>query len=165
MIGWWIIGGIILLFGLTALTGAPYVPSRPADVRRLFAEGYVLSADDVVLDIGSGDGLVLREAARSGATVVGYEINPLLVLISRWRLRKVPRAHVYLANSWWRSPLPKVTVMYTFGDGRDIGKMFQLAERQAAAQHSPVTFISYAFAVPQQTPIAQSGGYFLYRVS
>lgn len=153
-----------MIFALPALTGAPYVPSKSREVRRLFTEALPLGKDDVVLDIGSGDGVVLMIAAQQGARAIGYEINPFLVLISRWRLRKLPGVQVRWANIWRRPVLDKVTVMYTFGDGRDIAKMFRLAERQAAAQTEPLTFVSYGFAIPGMRPTKEYYGYFLYQL-
>lgn len=152
----------MLVFALPALVGVPYVPSKPREVRRLFDEALPLGKDDVVLDIGSGDGVVLAAAAERGARAIGYEINPFLVLLSRWRLRKFARTQVRWANIWRQSALEKVTVMYTFGDGRDIAKMFQLAERQAAAQTTPLIFVSYGFSIPDKRPIRDYRGYFLY---
>lgn len=160
----WLGGAILMIFALPALIGAPYVPSKSREVRRLFAEALPLGKGDIVLDIGSGDGVVLMIAAQQGARAIGYEINPFLVLISRWRLRKLPGARGRWANIWRRPVLDKVTVMYTFGDGRDIAKMFRLAERQAAAQTEPLTFVSYGFAVPGMRPTKEYHGYFLYQL-
>ena len=160
----WLGGAILMIFALPALIGAPYVPSRSREVQRLFAEVLPLGKGDVVLDIGSGDGVVLMAAAQQGSRAIGCEINPVLVLISRWRLRKLPGARVYWANIWRQPVLDKVTVMYAFGDGRDIAKMFQLAERQAAAQTEPLTFVSYGFAVPGVRQAKEYHGYFLYRL-
>ncbi len=150
----WAIGVIVLIFCLTAFTGAPYLPSHRRDVRRIFREGRRLTSDDIVLDIGAGDGVVLVEAAKLGAKAIGYEINPILVLVARWRTRKYrDKVQVIWANAWRRKPLERITVMYAFGDGRDIGKMYKLAERQAQAQKSPLSFVSYAFSVPEKTGV------------
>ena len=77
------IAAVVLLFGFVAFTGAPYVPSRRRDLQKAFDELYRLKKTDVLVDIGSGDGIVLREASRRGARAIGYELQPLLVLISR----------------------------------------------------------------------------------
>jgi len=46
-----------------------------------------LKPNDLVIDLGSGDGLFVIEAARRGAKAVGYEINPILVWWSRRKIR------------------------------------------------------------------------------
>lgn len=164
MIVIWLVAGIILLFGFVVFFGAPYVPSKKGDVRRAFTELYPLSSDDVLVDIGSGDGLVLRLAAAQGAQAVGYELNPVLVLVSKLLSRQYAKVSVHLAN-FYRVELPKnTTVVYTFGDSRDIAKMAQKVTATARRLNRPLSFISYAVAVPGLTPQAQVGAHFLYRI-
>ena len=57
----WILALIIILtFGVVVFHGSPYVPSHVSHVRQSLTELYNLSDKDVLVDIGSGDGLVLR---------------------------------------------------------------------------------------------------------
>jgi len=159
-----IAAGIVFLVGFVAFTGAPYVPSRRADIHRVFTELYPLSAKDVVVDIGSGDGVVLRTVSRLGAHAVGYEIHPILVLISDMLSRGDERVRVKLVN-FWRAPLPdETTAVYTFGEARDIAKMYARVQQEATRIGRPLTFISYAFNIPGITPNASDKSYFLYVV-
>jgi hypothetical protein len=162
---WLLVGaGLIFLVGFVAFTGAPYVPSRRADINRLFTKLRPLTARDVVVDIGSGDGVVLRTVSSLGAQAVGYEIHPLLVLISRVLSRGDPRVRVQLAN-FWRKPLPDdVTIVYTFGEGRDIAKMYARVEQEASRLGRPLTFVSYAFDITGIKPDASDKSYFVYEV-
>ena len=58
---------------------APYVPTPWHVVDRMI-EVAEITGDDIVYDLGSGDGRILLRAAKErGARGVGYEINPLLV--------------------------------------------------------------------------------------
>ena len=58
---------------------APYVPTPWHVVERML-EVVGVTEDDVVFDLGSGDGRILMRAAKDrGARGVGYEINPSLV--------------------------------------------------------------------------------------
>lgn len=156
--------GIVFLVGFVAFTGAPYVPSRRADILRVFTELYPLSASDVVVDIGSGDGVVLRTVSKLGARAVGYEIHPILVFISRFLSRGDNKVRVKLAN-FWRAPLPDdTTAVYTFGEARDITKMYTRVQQEATRIGRPLTFISYAFNIPNVTPDASDKSYFLYVV-
>ena len=159
-----IAAGIVFLVGFVAFTGAPYVPSRRADLYRVFTELYPLSSTDVVVDIGSGDGVVLRTVSKLGAQAVGYEIHPVLVLISRMLSRGDGKVRVRLAN-FWRAPLPsETTVVYTFGETRDITKMYARVQQEATRLGRPLTFISYAFHIPGITPDSSDKSYFLYVV-
>lgn len=160
----YIILPIVLLFGFVVFFGAPYVPSKKGEVKKAFEELYPLGPDDTLVDIGSGDGVVLRLAAQRGAKAVGYEINPLLVMLSRWLSRSTPEVTVHFA-SFWRATLPSTTtVVYVFGDSRDIAKMTRKVEETATAVQRPLFFISYAIAVPEYTPVGQVGAHYLYKV-
>src|SRR5919204_173368 len=58
----------------------PYVATPPAVVAKMLELAQV-TKDDVVYDLGSGDGrIVIMAAQRFGARGVGVEINPDLVL-------------------------------------------------------------------------------------
>ncbi len=74
-----------------------------------------VSWGDKAADLGSGDGRVVIALARRGAEAHGYEINPALVLLSTWNIRRsgvAGRARVHW-GSFWRadlSPFQAVTV-------------------------------------------------------
>lgn len=160
----WLLCLLVLLFGFVVFFGAPYVPSKKSDLRRAFEELYPLGPDDTLVDIGSGDGIVLRMAAARGARAVGYEINPVLVMISRILSRATPLVKVYLA-SFWSAELPdETTVIYTFGDSRDINKMANKVQETADRLSKPLAFISYGFAIPGQKPKKQVGAHYLYEI-
>lgn len=157
---------VVGVFLLTALVGAPYVPTQQRELAEAFDELRPLGKGDVVLDIGSGDGVVLRAAALRGAQAVGYELNPLLVVISRLRVRQVkPRPRVELRNLWAAQFPDDVTVVYTFGESRDITKLYRKVEQEATRLGRPLEFVSYGFAVPGVEPVRQHRAHFLYHVS
>lgn len=158
----WLLAFLIIAFGFVVFRGAPYVPSRKRELARAFEELYPLDDSDVLVDIGSGDGVVLREAVKRGATAIGYELNPILVMISRWLSRQQPRVQVYLADFWLVSLPPETTVVYVFGESRDITKMADKVAREAARLQKPLFLISYGFAVPDMAPLKRVGAYHLY---
>lgn len=161
---YWAIGSVVAIFLLTVLRGAPYVPTRNKDIARAFDEVYRLQSSDVLVDIGSGDGSVCIAAATRGARAVGYEINPTLVLISRWRARGIKGAR-FLLRDYWRSELPAgTTIVYTFGDGRDIARMADWVEKQATRIAQPIYLLSYAFEVPDRVLTTRNGVHFLYEI-
>lgn len=160
----WAVGIVVAVFLLTAFRGAPYVPSRSKDIERAFDELYTLKPTDTLVDIGSGDGKVCLAAASRGARSIGYEINPFLVLLARWRARGVDRVSFRLAD-FWRVKLPhEVTVVYTFGDARDIQRMADWVERQASRLSQPIYFLSYAFEVRGHTLVKKNSIYYLYEI-
>ena len=73
---------IIFIFSVTwtNATGAPWVPSTRKTVESMLEMAEV-TPDDVVYDLGCGDGRTVITAARSyGARAVGIEIDPLRYL-------------------------------------------------------------------------------------
>ncbi len=102
---------VLAVFWLgVVVLGPPYVPTLSRDLKKLIAE-LKLSPDDTVVDLGAGDGRVLKEVIAAGAHAHGVELNPFLVWIARFRLRKTS-ATVVLGDMW-RYRLPEGTT-YVF---------------------------------------------------
>jgi hypothetical protein len=162
---WWLwpLLAVIFLFGFVVFRGAPYVPSRRRELADAFEQLYPLDSHDTLVDIGSGDGIVLREAAKRGARAVGYELNPILVLISRLLSRGNDRVTTRLADFWTVQLPSETTVVYVFGESRDITKMAQKVENEAVRLGKTLAFMSYGFAVPGRTPVKKMGAYYLYQ--
>lgn len=156
-------GAIVAIFIMTIFFGAPYVPTHAEDLRKTFRK-INISKDDILADIGSGDGIVLKIAGEMGAKTIGFEINPILVAVSKFRLRKLKNSEIYLANFWSAFPLKKVTIMHTFGDSVRINAMLELAQKQADAQNSPLKFISYGIEAPNAQPSKKIGAHFIYEI-
>jgi hypothetical protein len=160
---YWLILAVILMFGLVVFRGAPYVPTKRRQLEKALDEVYPLTDDDVLVDIGSGDGVVLRAAAARGARAIGYELNPILVLISVL-LSRSPLISVRLAD-FWAVTLPKeTTIIYTFGDSRDIVRMYRKAQQTAQRHKKQIYFMSFGFAVPGKKHIKHDHGFYLYIV-
>jgi len=159
---------LFLIFGLTAFIGAPYVPTRHTDIQKLLMDELKLTKDDIVLDVGSGDGAVLQEVAKTGAQAVGYEINPFLVLVSRWRLRKhAKNVRIKWTNAWTTQPADNITMIYAFGAGLHLKKIYQLARRQATHQGRSVRLVSYGYKLDTTRDdrlLKEAGPYFLYEI-
>ena len=161
MIGSIVVVSIIIIIGLGALFGAPYVPSHRRDVRRLFAEYISLDTHDVVVDMGSGDGVVLREISKQGAQAVGYEIHPLFVGISRLLSRGDKNVRIVWRNAWRVSFPNDVTLVYIFSVGRDSKRLVRKIQAEANRLKRPLKLVCYGNPLPHRQ--AQSfEAYFLY---
>lgn len=162
----WILGVILfvfLIFGLTAITGAPYVPSLNQEIEIAFKKLYKLGKKDLLVDLGSGDGKVLKAATLCGAKAVGVEINPFLVL---WTKLKYKKVKVFCKNMF-RFKLPEnTTVVYVFGDSRDIKKIVKYIQEEATRLKKPLFLISLAFEAESSKVefIKSESVYFLYKV-
>ena len=159
----WLVAAVILLFGFVVFRGAPYVPSHRRDVRQAFDELYGLSEKDTLVDVGSGDGVVLRQASARGAKAVGYELNPALVMISRFLSRRDPGVTVRLGDFWLARLPDETTVVYGFIVTRDTKKMTKKMQQEADRLGRPLYFISYGNELKAQPKLKELGAHYLYR--
>lgn len=155
---------VVIGYGYVVFFGAPYIPAKRGDVKKAFDELYKLSEKDTLLDLGSGDGVVLREAARHGARAVGYEIHPVLVVVSRL-LSRDRRITVKFANMWRTAFPDDTTVVYLFADGRDIGKLERTIEAEASRLGRELYIISYGFILPSYKSVRTAGAHHLFKIS
>lgn len=165
MLWLYLIGAFVVFIGISAFFGAPYVPSLRRDIRRLFDELTPVGPDDVVLDIGSGDGIVLREVSRRGARAIGYEIHPFFVGLSRLFSIGDKRVTVRWVNAW-AAPFPEdVTLIYAFAVGRDGKKLARKVQSEAVRLNRSLTLVCYGNPLPNKDPVRSFEAYHLYRFS
>jgi ribosomal protein L11 methylase PrmA len=96
-----------LYMSIASMTGAPFVPSN-----RKTAEAMIELADikkgNTIYDLGSGNGKLLLLATKKGAHAIGYEINPMLVLLSNLR-----GAKTYWKN-FWKANIRDADVIFVY---------------------------------------------------
>lgn len=150
---------LVLGFGVAGLTGAPYVPILKKDRRKL-VDLTDMHPGQTLLDLGSGDGQLLREAARRGLHAIGYEINPVMVVISWlacWKYRRLIRIH--WANIW-TTTLPPADIIYVFLIDRFMDKLESKLESEVT---TPTTVVLYVFKFHHRKPIRQNATTSIYR--
>lgn len=163
MITVWVIVVILALFGFVVAFGAPYVPSLRKEVRGAFDTLYRVSDTDVVVDLGSGDGIVLLEATKRGAQGYGYEINPLLVVLAKLRLRS--KATIKLANMWNVSLPKSTTLVYVFSVTRDSVKLGRFLQQQSDSLGRSFHVITFGAGLGGHTVKAEQRGHRLYEIA
>ena len=94
---------ILILLALYLLfQGAIYVPSNEKAINAIIKMAK-LKKGGKIADLGSGDGRIVIAFARSGIQAHGFEINPFLVLFSRWNIKKeklTDRASIHWQDFW-----------------------------------------------------------------
>lgn len=161
---WAVLATVVVLFSFVIFRGAPYVPSRKKYIREAFRDLYPLTAGDMLVDIGSGDGVVLREAARLGATAVGFEINPILAALS-WLMSVGEQRVTIKFVDYTFSHLPTgATVVYAFSTARGIGRIAKWLQAETNRVGKPVYLISYGFALSGLKESKVFRAYYLYRL-
>ena len=151
---------IAACFALGALLGAPYLPIFDRDAAAAMELAGVGEGTSV-LDLGSGDGRILRAAARRGATAAGFEVNPIMFLISLilcWRWRR--QLKVRLGN-YWTANWPPADVISVFSTQRAMAKLQHELEQRLKA---PTTVVSYVFEFSGHRPVRRNRNIFVYRI-
>jgi hypothetical protein len=109
-----VVGIISILW--TDLKGAPYVATPRQTVRRMLQLAEV-GSQDVVYDLGSGDGRVLWIAAQEfGARAVGIEIDPFRYAWTRLliRLKRLHQQVVVIRKDFFQVDLSSATVITAY---------------------------------------------------
>lgn len=156
-----IIGVIILCFGLVVLVGAPYLPTHSKQVE-IALDMLALPEGQTLLELGCGDGKVLVAAARRGLNVVGYELNPILVvvcLVRGWRYRRQIKV---VWGNYWLKDWPAASGIFGFILPKYMNK---LDKKVIQWYKGPVRLASFAFIIPHKQPVASREGVYLYEYS
>ena len=92
-----------------------WVPTSPELVEKMLDMARV-TADDFVIDLGSGDGRIVIAAARRGARAVGVEFDPEMVKLSRQRASEagVGERATFVEGDMFEADLSKATVLALF---------------------------------------------------
>jgi SAM-dependent methyltransferase len=138
--------------------GAPYVPTLKAQ-RDQALDLLDLKKGQTLLELGSGDGSLLIDAAERGLKVVGYEFNLILVLISRWRARRVKDRVKIIWGNFWKADLSQADGIFVFQMDYS---MKRLEAKILAEKKGKVKLASHAFKISGRKPAAKSGSVILY---
>ncbi len=160
----WVFFAVVMLFGFVVFRGAPYVPTQRKYLTAAFSKLYQLKQGDVLVDVGSGDGRVLRLAAPIVKRAVGYELNPALVLISRLLSRKQQNIETRLTDFWLAKLPDDVTVVYAFSVSRDIKKLTRKIEHEAGRTGHDIKLITYGAGLDGRQPDESYQAFKLYIV-
>lgn len=149
---------IIAIVARSLVRGAPYVPSSEAKIGEMVRLAAIKPGERVA-DFGSGDGRVVMAFARAGAEAHGYEINPILVWLSRRRIRAAglaDRARIHY-QSFWRVHAGAFDVVVVFGISHI---MVALAKKLRRELRVGSRVISNAFAFPKwEAAVVRDGIY------
>lgn len=150
---------LIGLFAFVLLFGAPYLPTQKKQAQAAL-DLLELRPGQTLYELGCGDGRVLRQAAEKGMHGVGYELNPLLVIVAKiytWRYRKTVKI---VWGNFWRADLSNADAVFVFLLDRF---MTQLDVKVQNEVTKPTKLASFAFKIPKKNIVRQKAGIFLYQ--
>ncbi len=155
---------ILLIFLLPGIIGAPYVPSEQKDLEMAFTKLYKLSKKDYVVDLGAGDGIVLKAANAHGAKALGVEINPILAVWTRIELRKFKGAKIRCGNMYTFELPAETTVIYAYANNFTIPRLYKRVQEEAKRLNKRLYLISNAFDQKDTKAKKHIEPYYLYGI-
>lgn len=105
---------IIALLTYSMFWGAPFAALSQDRIKTMFRLLGPVKGKSF-LDLGSGDGRIVMAASKKGLHANGYEINPLLVLISRLKLKKSKLSGQIYLKDYWHDDLGKFDYISVWG--------------------------------------------------
>ena len=137
---------IVLVLPITQ--GALYVSTSRVKIAA-FIDAVPMKAGQMLVDLGCGDGRVLREARkRYGVRTIGYEINPIAYL--KARLFSIGRSKIKIKRqNFWDADLSGADVVfcYLYPD-----VMKKLAAKLTAGLRPGAVVVSSNFSLPGFVP-------------
>src|SRR3989338_11065972 len=114
------------------LMGASYEVTQDDKMKKMIKFARIRKGDKVA-ELGSGNGKLVIEFAKLGAEIHGYEINPFLVLLSKWKINREglkEKAFVDWKN-FWSVNLGEFDVVLTFQVGYIMNTLEKKLKREA----------------------------------
>jgi hypothetical protein len=163
----WLLGGgvvfyLVFFVFFPLARGAIYDPSSPVQTS-LMVDLADVRPGEKAADLGSGDGRVLIALAGRGAEAHGYEVNPVLVLLSRRNIRRADlerKAFVHW-RSFWRADLSPFSLITVFQVDFVMGRLETKLKRELP---DGARIVSHHWRFLDWPPETVRGDMYLYRV-
>ncbi len=155
---WWLLLIIPAVFLITIFFGAPYVPTHQRQLIKLF-DYLKLTKEDVLVDLGSGDGRVLRLVAPIVKQAIGYELNPFLNLLAK--IKNSNRKVKIIWRDFRHIELPEeTTIVYCF----PVKSIRKSIVKILKNHPKKIIFVSYGFEFPELGTGENRFGFWIYRL-
>lgn len=166
---------IFALFAFDFFLDLPYVAIDRQKIDTIIKLAKIKKGETVV-DLGSGDGRLLIAAANAGAHAIGYEINPLLVFLTRLKARllhlrgggiatKSGKRHlgggqvIVKKQNLWQADLSQADVIFVYSLKTHIQKFEDFVYKNAK---KGTRIIVNTNPFPSRKPVKSENGIFLY---
>jgi len=151
---------ILLSVVISLIHGAPPVPTNTKTLARMlkFSNG---RTGIKAVDLGSGDGRLVIALAKEGIESHGYEINPFLVLLTKYHIRKAglqDRAFVYWKN-FWGVDLAAFELVTVYGMPHIMGDLQKKLQKELRTDSK---VISNSFPFPDWEPLQKEENVYVY---
>jgi cyclopropane fatty-acyl-phospholipid synthase-like methyltransferase len=144
---------IFILIMYALIYGAPFATLAQNRIDTMI-KLLKLKKGDKVVDLGSGDGRIVIGFAKLGIEAHGYEINPILVAWSRFKIRQLGLENkaVIHFKSYWSENLSKFNAVTLYG----IAHMMPRLEKKLKKELKPKSkIVSNYFSFPNLKPVKE----------
>lgn len=155
------LAAIFVLFMYALIFGGPYAPVADNRILTMIKLLKVKKGERLV-DLGSGDGRIVIAFAKLGIESHGYEINPVLVAWSRYRIRRLgleKLAFIHFSD-YWQQNFSKFSVITLFTSPLVIGRVAKKAKRELKPGSR---LVSNSFKLPGMKHVKEENRVFLYK--
>lgn len=158
-----LVGFFIYIFD--AFLDLPYVATKRSKVSTIIDLANV-KKNETVVDLGSGDGRLLYAAAQKGAFATGYEVNPMLVLMSRFhaQIKGLADRISVKRTSLWKADLKLADVIFVYARQGTMQKMEDFVYKNAKKGSRVIVNTDLTRSFPTKKPAKFQDGIFLYKV-
>jgi len=141
--------------------GAPFEATSKEKIKKILKLARIKKTDKAV-DLGSGDGRIVIAMAKRGAEAHGYEINPVLVYLSRRKIKQagLSRKAFIHWKSFWNVNLKRYNVIVMF---QFYTVMKRLQEKLKKEAKKSARIVSYYWKFPDWKIIKKIENIYLYK--
>ncbi len=161
MIGFWLIAGLVLIFGFVVLFGAPYLPTKRRQIE-LALDMLNAKKGQSLLELGAGDGRMVLAAAKRGLQVTAYELNPLLCLVIAIRAWRYRRQVKVICGNYWYTDWPKSDYIFVFLLDRYMSRLDKKVIQKRNQWRAPIKLASFVFRIPGRQAAAEKEAVYIY---
>lgn len=158
-----LVGFFIYIFD--AFLDLPYVATKRSKVVTIIELASIKNKETAV-DLGSGDGRLLFAAAQKGAFAIGYEVNPMLVVISKFhaQIKGLGDKISVKKTSLWKADLKLADVIFVYARQGTMQKMEDFVYKNAKKGSRIIVNTDLTKPFPTKKPVKSENGIYLYRV-
>lgn len=151
-----------IFYAIDVFLELPYVASKRDKVQTIVKLAQIKKGQTIV-DLGSGDGRLLFEAATRGAFAIGYEINPFLIFLTivRSKLKGLSDNIEIYKKNLWKADLKVADVIFVYGRKKTMKKFEDFVYKNA---QKGTRVIVNTNPFPNKKPIEIKDKVFLYKI-
>ncbi len=151
---------ILVSFCFVVFFGAPFLPVMSSSAQQAI-ELLDLQEGQTIVDLGSGNGKILRMAAKRKLIAIGYELNPVLYAFSYINtLRYRKNVKIFYGN-FWSKEIHDTDAVFVFLLPKYMEKLNQKISK--IELNHDLKLVSYSFKIPSKKPYLEINNLFFYK--